>query len=89
MQIRVYTEEAWNSYPHYICGCWGEDHGPTWITQDQLIEVLERAALPGIEFETYIIASEETIRKSKEYEAERLKRVATAPPAEPGIIYTM
>jgi hypothetical protein len=91
MQIRVYTEEAWKSYPHMTCGCWGECHSPTWITQDQLIEVLERAALSGADSESYIIASEATIKAAREdnerrYNEARLKRVA---PVEPQVIYTL
>ena len=58
MRIRVYTEQAWLSYPQMVChGCFGNHLEPVRITSDHLIEVLERAAEPGADLEEYIVVS--------------------------------
>ena len=71
MQIRVYTEQAWDSYPKLI-SCFGIDRSPIRILPEMVKGILERAALPGNEHEEYIVVSEDTIRKA----IEENKRVA-------------
>ena len=66
MRVRIYTEQAWNSYPHPICGCFGEYRSPLWITPEDVKNVLEMSRLPGSESIEFIVASDETIRRAKE-----------------------
>ena len=70
MQIRVYTEEAWKAYSHPHVSCYGKCTCPVWITADKVKDLLERASLPGTDDETYIIMSEETIKRNIEKEKE-------------------
>lgn len=55
MQIRIYTEQAYNAIEHVRCGGWGVCHCPVRISWTDVKKVLERAALPGSEYETYIV----------------------------------
>ena len=89
MKIRIYTEEAWESYPHITCGCWGECRSPKWVTVDDVKGLLERAALPGDGDEAYIVASEETVKRCIAEEEERLKKRAVGGPSREPIIYTL